>query len=280
MKLLRYGPVGAELPGVLDSQGHVRALRPIVRDIDADVLSSDGIRFLQALDLEKLPLVRQVTRLGCPVATVREIIAVGLNYRDHAQEAELPIPAEPLIFHKSASSISGPDDDIVLPSGSQKTDWEIEFGIVIGTTARKISKEEAHAFIAGYVLLNDVSEREWQLERGGQFGKGKSFDTFTPIGPWLVTCDELVPQNIELLLSVNGTSKQHGNTSNLIFGVDEVVSHISQFMTLKPGDLIATGTPAGVGGGARPPRFLRAGDIVEMSATGLGSQRHKVTSGA
>lgn len=276
MKLLRYGPAGQELPGLLDSDGNVRALRPIIRDIDADVLSPEGIRFLKALDLAKLPLVQDVTRLGSPIGTVREIIAIGLNYREHAKESGLAIPTEPVVFHKSTSSISGPNDDIVLPPDSAKTDWEIELGIVIGSTASKVGKEEAHAHIAGYCLVNDVSERTWQIERGGQWGKGKSFDTFTPVGPWLVTGDELDPHALELTLQVNGAIKQHGHTSDLIFNVNEVVSYVSQFMTLRPGDLIITGTPSGVGLGMKPPQYLAAGDIVDMSATGLGTQHHRV----
>jgi 2-keto-4-pentenoate hydratase/2-oxohepta-3-ene-1,7-dioic acid hydratase in catechol pathway len=276
MKLLRYGPMGQELPGILDSTGNVRALHPIVRDIDATVLSPEGLRFLSALDVSKLPLVSDPGRLGSPIGAVREIIAIGLNYRDHAKESGLAIPSEPVVFGKSTSSISGPDDDIVLPAGSEKTDWEIELGIVIGTVARRVTKEAARQYVAGYCMVNDVSERTWQIERGGQWGKGKSFDTFTPVGPWLVTGDELDPNALDLNLQVNGQTFQQGNTSDLIFNVDTVVSYVSQFMTLMPGDLIITGTPAGVGLGMKPPKYLADGDVVDMSITGLGTQRHAV----
>jgi len=276
MKLLRYGPMGQELPGILDSMGNIHALRPIVRDIDATVLSPEGLRFLGALDISKLPLVSSPGRLGSPIGAVREIIAIGLNYREHAKESGLPIPSEPVVFGKSTSSISGPDDDILLPPVSGKTDWEIELGIVIGAVARRVTKEVARQYVAGYCMVNDVSERAWQIERGGQWGKGKSFDTFTPVGPWLVTGDELDPNALDLNLQVNGQTRQQGNTSDLIFDVDTVVSYVSQFMTLMPGDLIITGTPAGVGLGMKPPKYLADGDVVDMSVTGLGTQRHAV----
>jgi 2-keto-4-pentenoate hydratase/2-oxohepta-3-ene-1,7-dioic acid hydratase in catechol pathway len=276
MKLLRYGPMGQELPGILDSRGNIRALRPIVRDIDATVLSPEGLRFLAALDVSKLPLVSNPGRLGSPIGAVREIIAIGLNYREHAKESGLSIPSEPVVFGKSTSSISGPDDDILLPPGSEKTDWEIELGIVIGSVAKHVTTEAARQYVAGYCMVNDVSERAWQIERGGQWGKGKSFDTFTPVGPWLVTGDELDPNALDLNLQVNGQTRQHGNTSDLIFDVDTVVSYVSQFMTLMPGDLIITGTPAGVGLGMKPPKYLADGDVVDMSVTGLGTQRHAV----
>jgi 2-keto-4-pentenoate hydratase/2-oxohepta-3-ene-1,7-dioic acid hydratase in catechol pathway len=276
MKLLRYGPMGQELPGILDSTGNVRALRPIVRDIDATVLSPDGLRFLSALDVGKLPLVSNPGRLGSPIGSVREIIAIGLNYQEHAKEAGLPIPSEPVVFAKSTSSISGPNDDILLPPNSEKTDWEIELGIVIGSVAKNVAKETARQYVAGYCMVNDVSERAWQIERGGQWGKGKSFDTFTPVGPWLVTGDELDPNALDLKLQVNGRTYQQGNTSDLIFDVDTIVSYVSQFMTLRPGDLIITGTPAGVGLGMKPPKYLAGGDVIDMSITGLGTQRHAV----
>ncbi len=276
MKLLRYGPAGQELPGILDSMGNIRALRPIVRDIDATVLSPEGLRFLSALDISKLPLVSNPGRLGSPIGAVREIIAIGLNYRDHAKESGLAIPSEPVVFSKSTSSISGPNDDIQLPPGSEKTDWEIELGIVIGSVAKHVTKEAARQYVAGYCMVNDVSERAWQIERGGQWGKGKSFDTFTPVGPWLVTGDELDPNALDLKLQVNGQTRQQGNTSDLIFNVDTVVSYVSQFMTLMPGDLIITGTPAGVGLGMKPPKYLADGDVIDMSITGLGTQRHAV----
>jgi 2-keto-4-pentenoate hydratase/2-oxohepta-3-ene-1,7-dioic acid hydratase in catechol pathway len=277
MKLLRYGPPGAELPGLLDVNGTLRALRPIVKDIDSTVLSPEGLRFLAALDACKLPAVEGSPRLGAPLGAVREIVAIGLNYRAHAMEANFPIPSEPVVFNKSTSSISGPNDDIVLPPGSVNTDWEIELGIVIGSVTSRVSENAAWSSIAGYVMVNDVSERAWQLEKGGQWGKGKSFDTFTPIGPWLVTADEAgKPDDLELSLKVNGVRRQHGRTDDLIFPVNKIVSYVSHFMTLRPGDLIITGTPAGVGAGMKPPQFLAAGHVVDMSITGLGTQRHIV----
>jgi 2-keto-4-pentenoate hydratase/2-oxohepta-3-ene-1,7-dioic acid hydratase in catechol pathway len=280
MKLLRYGPQGQELPGMLATDGSVRALTPIVKDIDETVLSPDGMRFLEALDPLKLPRIEAPGRIGSPLGDVKEIIAVGLNYRQHAMEASLPIPSEPVVFFKSTSSICGPGDDILLPPGSINTDWEIELGIVIGSTASRIDKTEARNCIAGYVMVNDVSERQWQIERGGQWSKGKSFDTFTPVGPWLLSASELrEPGSLELKLDVNGTACQRGHTADMIFDVDTIVSYCSQFMTLRPGSLIITGTPAGVGFGMKPQTYLAQGDIVEMSITGLGTQRHCVCAG-
>lgn len=277
MKLLRYGERGEERPGLLDNDGQVRTLLPVVRDIDATILSPEGLAFLEALDPAKLPLVEHPGRLGCPVANVRQIIAIGLNYRDHAIEAKLGIPTEPVVFQKSISSISGPNDDIVMPSGSLKTDWEVELGVVIGAAASHVAQADARRYVAGYCLANDVSERYWQKERGGQWGKGKSFDSFTPVGPWLVTTRELKdPQAVESSLDVNGVRMQRGNTAEMIFSVDAIISYLSQFMTLKPGDLVITGTPAGVGHGRNPPQFLKNGDRIDMAATGLGSQRHRV----
>lgn len=277
MKLLRYGPTGQELPGLLDADGQIRALSPIIKQIDADVLSPEGLAVLAALDPARLPRVAGPQRLGPPVSQVREIIAVGLNYRDHAQEADLAIPTEPVVFSKSTSSLCGPDDDIVLPPGSASTDWEVELGIVIGSTVREVSPNAAWNGIAGYCMVNDVSERHWQLHQGGQWGKGKSFDTFTPMGPWLVTRDELPdPRALRLTLDVNGTRRQDGRTAEMIFGVEDIVSYCSRFMTLRPGDLIITGTPAGVGLGMKPPQFLKHGDVVDMAITGLGTQRHQV----
>ena len=276
MKLLRYGPAGHELPGLLDSDGNVRALRPIVHDIDSDVLSPEGLQFLEALDPKKLPLVSNPGRLGPPLAAVRQIVAIGLNYLAHANEAGLPVPAEPVVFQKSTSSISGPDDDVILPPNSEKTDWEIELGVVIGSVTKHVDKRSAYAHIAGYCMVNDISERAWQIERAGQWGKGKSFDTFTPIGPWLVTGSEVDPNALALSLKVNGEVRQQGDTSDLIFDVGTLVSYVSQFMTLMPGDLIITGTPSGVGLGMKPAQFLAAGDVIDMTITGLGTQRHSV----
>jgi ureidoglycolate lyase len=278
MKLLRFGNAGEERAGLLDAQGQVRSLSPIVRDIDATVLSPDGLRFLAALDPAKLPLVAAPGRIGSPVSQFRQIFGIGLNYKDHAIEAKLPIPEEPVVFHKSTSSICGPNDDIVLPADSKKTDWEVELGVVIGSTAAHVGVADAGRHIAGYCLVNDVSERYWQMERGGQWGKGKSFDSFTPVGPWLVTADEVGdPQALALSLDVNGQRMQNGNTAEMIFSVHTIVSYLSQFLTLQPGDLIITGTPAGVGLGMTPPRFLQKGDTVAMAATALGTQQHRVT---
>ncbi|CAN7671684.1 fumarylacetoacetate hydrolase family protein [Caballeronia sp. LjRoot34] len=277
MKLLRYGPIGSERPALVDPTGEIRALSPIVKDIDNDVLSPEGLRFLSALDPFKLPKVSGTYRIGSPIASVREIIAIGLNYRDHAEEANLPIPTEPVVFSKSTSSISGPNDNISLPPGAVSTDWEIELGIIIGSVTSRVSEVEAWSSIAGYTMVNDVSERDWQMKRGGQWGKGKSFDTFTPLGPWLVTADEInSSQSLELMLDVNGQRRQHGQTAHMIFPVNVIVSYVSQFMTLRPGDLIITGTPAGVGLGMKPPVYLAHGDEISMSITGLGEQHHRV----
>ncbi|MFM0624508.1 fumarylacetoacetate hydrolase family protein [Paraburkholderia xenovorans] len=276
MKLLRYGPQGQELPAMLAADGSVRALSPIIKDIDESVLSPEGMRFLEALDPLKLPRVDAPGRIGSPLGNVKEIIAVGLNYRQHAMESNLPIPSEPVVFFKSTSSLCGPGDDILLPPGSTSTDWEIELGIVIGSTASRIDKSEARKCIAGYVMVNDVSERHWQVERGGQWSKGKCFDTFTPVGPWLVSASELESGSLDLKLDVNGAARQRGNTADLIFDVDTIVSYCSQFMTLRPGHLIITGTPAGVGFGMTPRTYLAHGDVVDMSITGLGTQRHLV----
>jgi 2-keto-4-pentenoate hydratase/2-oxohepta-3-ene-1,7-dioic acid hydratase in catechol pathway len=276
MKLLRYGPQGQELPAILAADGSVRALSPIIKDIDESVLSPEGMRFLEALDPLKLPKVDAPGRIGSPLGEIKEIIAIGLNYRQHATESNLPIPSEPVVFFKSTSSICGPDDDILLPPGSTNTDWEIELGIVIGSTASRIDKSEARKCIAGYVMVNDVSERHWQVERGGQWSKGKCFDTFTPVGPWLASASELESGSLELKLDVNGAARQRGNTADLIFDVETIVSYCSQFMTLRPGHLIITGTPAGVGFGMTPRTYLAHGDVVDMSITGLGTQRHLV----
>ncbi|HVE10535.1 MAG TPA: fumarylacetoacetate hydrolase family protein [Paraburkholderia sp.] len=277
MKLLRYGAPGAELPGLLDATGTLRALSPIVKDIDATVLSPEGLRFLGALDAAKLPAVAGAPRLGAPLGAIREIVAIGLNYRDHAIESNLPIPTEPVVFSKSTSSVCGPNDDILLPPGSQSTDWEVELGIVIGSVTSRVDDQQAWASIAGYCMVNDVSERDWQLQKGGQWGKGQSFDTFAPIGPWFVSADEINrPGALELSLKVNGEQRQLGNTENMIFPVNRIVSYVSQFMTLRPGDLIITGTPAGVGLGMKPPRYLKDGDVIDMSITGLGVQQHRV----
>ncbi|WP_020204056.1 fumarylacetoacetate hydrolase family protein [Cupriavidus sp. WS] len=277
MKLVRYGAPGQELPGIIDEAGVLRSLSPLVADITAAIIAPAGQRMLRALDLSRLPAVAGSPRLGVPVAGIRQIVAVGLNYRQHAEEAKMAIPAEPMLFSKAISSLSGPGDDILVRAGSQKTDWEVELGIVIGTEAECVSEADALSHVAGYCNVNDVSERAWQLEKGGQFFKGKSARSFCPVGPWLATADEIRrPQELALSLSVNGKVMQTGNTADMIFGVPQLVSYISHYMTLMPGDLIISGTPAGVGLGMVPPQFLRAGDTVTHSITGLGEQHHNV----
>lgn len=279
MKLVRYGSSGQELPGIIDGAGVLRSLSPLVSDITAAVIAPAGQRMLQSLDLSRLPAVEGSPRLGVPVAGIRQIIAVGLNYRQHAEEAKMAIPTEPMLFSKAISSLSGPNDDILMRAGAEKTDWEVELGIVIGTEAECVSEADALSFVAGYCNINDVSERAWQLEKGGQFFKGKSARSFCPVGPWLVTADEIQqPQELALELSVNGKVMQAGSTADMIFGVAQLVSYISHYMTLMPGDLIISGTPAGVGLGMEPPQFLRVGDTVRHCITGLGQQHHKVVS--
>lgn len=277
MKLFRYGPAGQERPGIIDANGVMRSLYPVVREIDDTILSPGGLNFLRALDAARLPEVPADTRIGVPLSSVRGITAIGLNYTDHAREANMATPTEPVVFSKAISSLAGPNDDIVLPARSEKTDWEVELAIVIGSTASNLSLEEAPSAIAGFCVANDVSERSWQLERNGQWGKGKSFDTFTPLGPWLVTPDEVDhAKNLALTLCVNGVQRQNGNTERMIFSVNTIVSYVSSFQTLRAGDVIITGTPAGVGMGMTPPVFLRGGDVIDMAITGLGTQKHHV----
>jgi len=278
MKLLRHGPVGSEKPGAVDALGQARDLSLLIPDFTPEWLSPEKLQALNAIDLTKLPAIPAGTRLGTPVAGVRQFVAIGLNYRKHAEESGLEIPKEPVVFTKALTSLSGPNDDVVMPAGSEATDWEIELGFVIGTLARNVPVGEALSHVAGYCLANDVSERDWQIKRNGQWGKGKSFDTFGPIGPWLVTSDELPdPQTIPLELAVNGEVVQRSNTADMIFPVAEVVSYLSQFMTLLPGDVVITGTPQGVGLGMKPtPRFLRRGDVMTLSAGPLGTQRQQV----
>ena len=278
MKLLRHGPAGAEKPGALDADGRVRDLSVLIADLTPDWMSPAKLQALAAIDLKRMPLVAQGTRLGAPVAGTRQFVAIGLNYRKHAQESGLEIPKEPVVFSKALTSIAGPDDDVTLPEGSVAGDWEIELGFVIGTLARKVTVAQALSHVAGYCLANDVSERDWQIKRNGQWGKGKSFDGFGPIGPWLVTGDELPdPQSIALELAVNDQVKQRSNTADMIFSVAEIVSYLSQFMTLLPGDLVITGTPEGVGLGMKPtPQYLRRGDVMTLSAGPLGTQRQQV----
>jgi 2-keto-4-pentenoate hydratase/2-oxohepta-3-ene-1,7-dioic acid hydratase in catechol pathway len=273
MKLLRYGPAGREKPGLLDRDGRMRDLSGAVRDIEGEALAPASLERLRRLDPASLPVVPGSPRLGPCVGSVSKIVAIGLNYRLHAQEAGAAIPTEPIFFMKATSSICGPNDDLIIPKGSQKTDYEVELGIVIGSLARHVAKADARRHVAGYCVVNDVSEREFQIERGGQWTKGKSADTFCPIGPWLVTADEVPdPGKLALWTEVNGERRQNSNTGDLIFGVDEIVSYVSQFMTLLPGDVIPTGTPSGVGMGFKPPKFLKPGDRMRLSVEGLGQQ--------
>jgi 2,4-diketo-3-deoxy-L-fuconate hydrolase len=277
MKLVRYGKPGKEKPGLIDAEGKLRDLSGVIKDLGPDQLGDAALARLRKLKTANLPLVRGKPRLGCPVAGVSKFIAIGLNYADHAAEAGLPLPAEPVVFMKAVSCIQGPDDPVMLPKGSVKGDWEVELGIVIGTRARYVSQKDALSFVAGYCTINDVSEREFQIERGGTWDKGKGCDTFGPIGPWLVTRDDVPnPQKLAVWLDVNGERMQTGNTKTMIFSIAKVVSYVSQFMTLLPGDVIATGTPAGVGLGMKPQRFLKKGDVMTLGIEGLGEQRQLV----
>jgi ureidoglycolate lyase len=278
MKLLRYGPVGQEKPGILDRDGQIRDLSGTVGDIAGDVLSPAGLAKLKALDPASLPLVSGTPRLGACVGQVGKFVAVGLNYSDHAAETGAKVPEEPILFMKATSSIVGPNDTVIIPKKSVKTDWEVELAIVIGTKASYVSEADALKHVAGYCVVNDVSEREFQAERGGQWTKGKSADTFGPMGPWLVTPDEIADvQALDMFLDVSGTRRQTGSTKTMIFGVQFLVHYISQFMTLHPGDVITTGTPPGVGLGIKPtPVFLKPGDEMHLGIQGLGEQRQKV----
>ena len=274
MKLVRWGAPGAEKPGLVDHGGAVRDLSGVISDVDVEALSTEGLAALAKIDLLRLPLAPTGARLGCPVAFVSKLICVGLNYADHAKESGNPIPDEPVLFLKATSAIGGPNDDIVIPRGSQKTDWEVELGVVIGKRASYVEEAEALDYVAGYCVANDVSEREFQIERGGTWDKGKGCDSFGPLGPWLVTRDEVPdPQNLAMWLEVNGKRFQDGSTRTMIFGVAHLVSYISRFMTLLPGDVISTGTPPGVGLGQKPPLFLKPGDVVRLGIEGLGEQR-------
>jgi ureidoglycolate lyase len=281
MKLLRYGPKGAEKPGMLDAHGAIRDLSGVVEDIGGDALSDTSLQRLRALDPLSLPLVEGPQRMGPCVARTGKFVCIGLNYADHAAEAGLPVPAEPVVFAKWTSAIMGANDNIEIPPGSVKTDWEVELGVVIGRDCKRVSKEQALDHVAGYCVINDVSEREFQNERGGQWDKGKGFDTFGPIGPWLVTRDEVAdPQSLDLWLEVDGHRYQNGNTRTMVFGVAEVVSYLSHCMSLQPGDIISTGTPPGVGLGIKPnPVYLRAGQTVRLGIAGLGEQRQQTVAG-
>ena len=274
MKLLRYGNAGAERPGVLDADGVLRDASALVPDWGPGQLGPDALERIRHTDWTRLPKVDGTPRLGSPVAQVGKLVCAGLNYADHAAEAGLPAPAEPVLFMKAVTAICGPNDAVQIPPGADKVDWEVELGVVIGSRARRVTEAQALSHVAGYLLANDVSERGWQLERGGTWTKGKSHDTFAPLGPWLVTADEIAdPHRIGLWLEVNGQRMQDGNTANLIFGLPRLISYISQFMTLEQGDVVLTGTPAGVGLGQKPPVFLQPGDVMCLGADGLGEQR-------
>jgi 2,4-diketo-3-deoxy-L-fuconate hydrolase len=278
MKLLRYGPKGHEKPGLLDPAGQIRDLSDHVADIAGAALLPETLRKLASLDPSTLPLVAGGPRLGACVGAVGKFVCIGLNYSDHAKETGSPIPKEPILFAKWTSAIIGPNDDVEIPVGSEKTDWEVELGVVIGQGGRNIGEAQALDHVAGYCVINDVSERAWQLERGGTWDKGKGCDTFGPIGPWLVTADEVPdPQALGLWLEVDGHRYQDGNTSTMVFGVRTLVSYCSQFMSLQPGDIISTGTPPGVGLGCKPPVFLRAGQVMRLGIDGLGEQRQTVS---
>jgi 2,4-diketo-3-deoxy-L-fuconate hydrolase len=277
MKLVRFGNVGEEQPGVIDQAGAVRSLAGVISDIDGAAVSPEGLARLAALDLNSLPLAPQSARIGPCVGRVGKLIGIGLNYSDHAAEAGLPVPTEPIVFLKATSSISGPYDPVEIPADAVKTDWEVELAFVIGTRAKNVSEPDALKHIAGYCILNDVSERAWQIERQGQWTKGKSHDTFSPLGPWLVTSDEIADSgDLGMRLEVNGVSRQNGSTKTIIFGVAHLVSYLSRFMTLHPGDVVTTGTPPGVGLGMKPQLYLKIGDVMRLDIDGLGHQQQTV----
>jgi len=277
MKLLRYGPVGQEKPGVLDQSGKIRDLSAYIKDVNGAVLDDASLDKIRKLDLESLPAVEGSPRIGACVGNIGKFICIGLNYADHAAESNLPIPAEPVVFNKWTSAVVGPNDDVKSPRGSKKTDWEVELGVVIGKGGSYIDEKDAMSHVAGYCVVNDVSEREYQIERGGTWDKGKGCDTFGPIGPWLVTRDEVAdPQKLGMWLEVDGKRYQNGNTSTMIFGVAHIVSYLSRFMSLQPGDVISTGTPPGVGMGVKPEAvYLRAGQTMRLGIDGLGEQQQK-----
>jgi 2-keto-4-pentenoate hydratase/2-oxohepta-3-ene-1,7-dioic acid hydratase in catechol pathway len=277
MKLCRYGPAGKEKPGLIDADGKLRDLSRKVKDIDGAAISPSSLALLKKMDTKRLPLVKGRPRMG-PCVKAGQFFAIGLNFVDHAKETNSPIPENPILFYKPNSCIQGPNDPVMLPKDSTSTDWEVELGVVIGRRARYVEVKDALKHVAGYCVVNDVSEREWQMKRSGtQWSKGKGCDTFGPIGPWLVTTDEVRdPQNLKMWLKVNGQTRQDGNTSTMIFGVAQLVADLSRYLTLEPGDVITTGTPPGVGMGMKPPQFLKAGDTIELGIEGLGSQAQKV----
>jgi 2-keto-4-pentenoate hydratase/2-oxohepta-3-ene-1,7-dioic acid hydratase in catechol pathway len=277
MKLLRYGPVGQEKPGILDQDGKIRDLSAHIPDLNGAHIDDASLAKIAALDLQALPVVEGSPRIGACVGNIGKFICIGLNYADHAAESNLPIPAEPVVFNKWTSAVVGPNDDVKIPRGSKKTDWEVELGVVIGKTASYIDEKDALSHIAGYCVVNDVSEREYQIERGGTWDKGKGCDTFGPIGPWLVTRDEVPnPNNLHLWLEVDGKRYQNGNTNTMIFNVPHIIAYLSKFMTLQPGDVISTGTPPGVGMGVKPASvYLSAGQTMRLGIEGLGEQQQK-----
>lgn len=281
MKLLRFGAPGKEKPGLLDAEGRIRDLSGTIDDVDLRVLGDKQLDALRRIDPASLPEAPKAARIGPCVASIGKIVCVGLNYSDHAAESNLPVPTEPILFLKPSSAVCGPDDNVEIPRGSRKTDWEVELGVVIGRRAKYVTESEALDHVAGYCIVNDVSEREFQLERpGGQWDKGKSHDTFAPIGPWLVTRDEVGdPQALSMWLDVNGTRYQSGSTQTMVFGVATLVAYVSRFMTLEPGDIVSTGTPPGVGMGQKPPVFLKAGDVMTLGIEGLGEQRQRCIPG-
>jgi len=284
MKLVRFGPVGKEKPGMIDAEGKLRDLSSIVPDWRGDTLSDAVLNKVRRIAPARLPLVKGRPRLGCPVAQVSKFVAIGLNYADHAAESGMAIPKEPVVFMKATTCLQGPNDDVMLPKNSVKSDWEVELGVIIGKTARHVSLKDALSHVAGYAVVNDVSEREWQLERGATWDKGKGFDTFGPVGPWLVTRDEVPnPQKLGMWLDLNGQRMQNGSTRTMIFGVAKLIQYVSQCMTLLPGDIITTGTPPGVGMGMKKngkpaPLYLKRGDVMHLGIEGLGEQSQKVIS--
>ncbi len=276
MKLLRLGPTGAELPAAIDESGQYRDLSSLMLDLTPDMMSCEHLAKLQSVDLSSLPVLDPDMRIGCPLTDVPNFFCIGLNYARHADETGMARPSEPIVFSKATSSLHAPNDDIPIPAGSEKTDWEVELGVIIGRETTMISEDDAMSAIAGYCVINDVSERAFQIERGGQWIKGKSAPGFGPIGPWIVTADDVEnPQDLGLWLSVNGEMRQHSRTDDMIFSIRQIISHMSQFMTLRVGDIIATGTPEGVGMGAKPQTFLKSGDTVMLGVDGLGQQCQK-----
>ena len=277
MKLLRYGPIGKEKPGILDSEGRIRDLSSVIPELDGSAIGPKALDKLRKVKIDKLPLVRGNPRIGSCIANPQKFIAIGLNYSDHAAESGSTVPPEPIIFTKQVSCLSGPNDTVTIPPKSKKSDWEVELGVIIGTRAKNIKKKDALQHVAGYCTINDLSERAFQTERSGQWTKGKSYDSFGPVGPWLVTADEIKnPQNLHLWLELNGKRVQDGNTKTMVYSVAHIVAHLSEFFTLMPGDIITTGTPPGVGMGMKPQRFLKPGDKMRIGIDGLGVQEQVV----